>query len=93
MTGLRVAKMELFNSRADIGYYQISVFDEDWNPVDFAMMGDKVVPVNHLQRKNIEVYVRERDKDKVVYICSRSKILSDQRKGTVLTSRICSKVK
>lgn len=84
--------MNIFNGRKGIRYYQISVWDKDWNSVKFATES-KIVQVNYLQRKTINVYIREQDVEKAVYICSRSKILSNDEKATVLSSRICSKVK
>ena len=90
--GVLVTQMTLFNSRKDVNYYEVSVWDKDWNSVPFST-ADRVVRVNHLQRKRIDVYVRQKDKDTVVYICSKSKILSDDEKGTIVSSRICSKIK
>ena len=90
--GILTTKMNIFNGRKGIRYYQISVWDKDWNSVKFATES-KIVQVNYLQRKSINVYIREQDVEKAVYICSRSKILSNDEKATVLSSRICSKVK
>ena len=36
MEGLLVADFELFNKRNDVRYYEIGVFDEDWNPIPFV---------------------------------------------------------
>jgi hypothetical protein len=87
-----VAKMELFNSRNDVTFYELSVFDGNWNPMPFATT-DKIIEVGYLQRKNIEIYVRAKDKDKIVYICSKSKLSPVGDQITVISSRICSKVK
>ena len=84
--------MEIFNSRQDINHYEISVFDDDWNPVKFAV-ADKIVRVGHLQRKTIDVHIRSEDRDIVRYACSKSKIITNDEKATVVSSRICSKVK
>ncbi len=87
-----VAKMELFNSRNDVTFYELSVFDGNWNPMPFATT-DRIIEVGYLQRKNIEIYVRAKDKDKIVYICSKSKLSPVGDQITVISSRICSKVK
>jgi len=87
-----VAKMELFNSRNDVTFYELSVFDDKWNPMPFATT-DRIIEVGYLQRKNIEIYVRSKDKDKIVYICSKSKLSPVGDQITVISSRICSKVK
>ena len=48
------ANMVLFNTRKDIRYYQIEVFDDEWNKVPFAA-DNKVVTVNYLQKKKIPI--------------------------------------
>lgn len=90
--GVLVTQMTLFNNRRDVNYYEMSVWDEDWNSVPFST-ADRVVRVNHLQRKRIDIYIREIDRNKAVYVCSRSKIISEYEKVTVISSRICSKIK
>jgi hypothetical protein len=90
--GVLVAKMELFNRRNDVTFYDLSVFDAEWNPVPFATT-NKIIEVQYLQRKYIEIYIRERDKNKVVYICSKSKLNSVGEQVAIISSRICSKIK
>ena len=34
--GLVSAKMTMFNARKDVDYFEIGVFDDEWNPVPFA---------------------------------------------------------
>jgi len=84
--------MELFNSRNDIEYYEISVYDGDWNPVQFATES-RIVNIEFLKRKTIEVYIREKDRSRAVYICSKSKIRPSNEQITIVSSRICSKIK
>lgn len=90
--GVLVAKMQLFNHRQDVTFYELSVFDANWNSVPFAA-SDKLVEVVYLQRKYIEIYIREKDRDRVVYICSKSKLNPIGEQVTIVSSRICSKVK
>jgi hypothetical protein len=87
-----VLNMSLFNNRKEIDWYSINVFDKDWNSLAFAST-DKLINLGYLERKNIEVYIRTRDKDKIVYICSKSKTLATVKNPSIITSRICSKVK
>ena len=84
--------MLLFNSRQEISYYAIGVYDKDWKPVKFATE-NRIVKMQHLERKNITVYIREEDKEKALYICSKSKTLVDEAQTSIVTSRICSKIK
>ena len=90
--GVLRAEMFLFNARKDVRYYEISVYDKDWNTVPFAGP-EKVIPIAHLERKKIDVYIRQADRDRVVYICSRSKILTGMKQSTVVSSKICSKIR
>jgi hypothetical protein len=89
--GLCEAKITIFNRRADIGFYEISVHDEEWNPIQFAT-SSKIVPVKHLETKNISLLIREEDAFDITYICTTSKSLIGTSDRTVVTSRICSKI-
>ena len=90
--GVYKADMLLFNNRQEISYYAIGVYDKDWKPVKFATE-NRIVKMEHLERKNITVYIREEDKEKALYICSKSKTLVDYAQTSIVTSRICSKIK
>lgn len=92
MPGVLKADMHLFNSRKDINYYSVSVYDENWNPVKFATES-KIIQMDYLDHKDIEVYVRKKDQEKAHYICTKSKILKGGSAPTLLASRICSKIK
>lgn len=88
--GIVVTSMKLFNKRSDVSFYEIGVYDENWKPIVFATPS-KIIEVGHLERKNIEIYVLEKDCDRIEYICTTSKILADEE-GNGVNSRICSKV-
>ena len=90
--GILVTKMELFNSRNDVEYYELSVFDSEWNGVPFAT-DERIVNLPYLKRKTIEIFIRGQDKDKAVYICSKSKLKPSNFQMTIVSSRICSKIK
>jgi uncharacterized membrane protein len=92
MSGVLKTEMHLFNSREDVTYYQVSVYDENWNPVAFATES-KIIQMDYLDHKDIVVYVRKKDQEKAKYICTKSKILKGQSAPTLLASRICSKIK
>lgn len=84
--------MKLFNNRVGINHYEIEVFDSEWNSIKFAM-AEKIIRIRHLERKKIDVFIREQDRYNITYVCSKSKIISDDPSITYVTSRICSKVK
>lgn len=86
------ADITIFNRREDVQYYKFSVFDKDWNPVRFAMT-NTIIKVDYLKRETVQIYINNKDKDRVTYICSTSKIFKDNKSGSSVSSRICSKVK
>jgi len=90
--GILTTDMFLFNSRADVDYYQISVWDENWNSIKFATES-KTLPLQYLDRKKITIYIREKDKDTATYICSKSKLIVEGKARSSIASRICSKIK
>jgi len=92
LSGVLKTKMEMFNKREDVEYYEIGVFDKDFNPVPFVS-AYSVVKLKYLGHLVFEVYINERSKDKAVYICSKSKLRKGEAVRTAISSRICSKFK
>ena len=88
--GVVVTTMKLFNRREDVRFYEIGVYDKEWNPIRFATTA-KIVEMNYLEQKDIEIYVLESDCDQIEYICTVSKLLLDDTDNGI-NSRICSKV-
>lgn len=92
VSGVLKTTMDLFNSRKDVSYYEIGVFDGEWNRVPFATES-RIVKIDYLRRKKIDIFIRESDRAKAVYICSKSKLLARGSAVTSISSRICSKIK
>jgi hypothetical protein len=92
ITGVMYTKMELFNKRNDVEYYELNVYDNNWNSIAFASES-KIVQVNYLQTKSVNVYVKKEDLVRVTYICTESKHKRESGQNTVIASQICSKVK
>jgi hypothetical protein len=90
--GVYVTKMKLFNRREDVEYYEIQVFTNEWKPLPFASTS-KVLNVGHNRRKLFEVYIRSSDLDKATYICTESKVFKNTEQVTLVSSKICSKIK
>ena len=90
--GVHVTKMKIFNRREGVEYYSIQVYTHDWKPLPFASTS-KVINVKHNKRKLFDVYIRSNDLDKAVYICTESKIFKTDKQATLVSSRICSKIK
>ena len=89
--------MRLLNSRKEINYYKVTVHDSDMNPVPFALTANQfalnTIQVGYMKQKKVDIYIRDVDIDRTVYICSKSRPLSDDETKTMLYSRICSKIK
>ena len=88
---IAVTEMRLFNKRKDVEWYEIEVFDGEWNRIPFVS-SHKVMQLNYLEQVDIEIYMRNKDLDRVLYICSTSKLRRDNTSNKIST-KICSKVK
>jgi hypothetical protein len=89
VSGILKTELELFNKRKDVEYYELGVFDADWNPIPFVS-AYRVAHVRYLGHLKFDVYIRQDDKDRAEYVCSQSKLRGDST-GTLLASRICSR--
>lgn len=92
ISGVSYVNMELFNKRKEVEYYELSVFDVNWNPVTFASE-NKLIQMRYLEMKKINVYVRNEDLRKVTFICTESKLKRENTRNTLISSKICSKIK
>mgnify|MGYP001358442437 CR=1 FL=1 len=92
LDGVLRTTLKIWNRREDASYYEINVYDEEWNKISFSTV-DKIVRVGYLETKSFEIYIREEDLEKVEFICSTSKLLKKEVNFTGITSRICSRVK
>jgi len=86
------ADMALFNKRMDVEFYEIGVFDGEWNAIPFVS-SYKIIPVGYLEQVKFTVYVSEDNRRKAQYVCSVSKLRSNKTVGTLVSSKICSKFK
>jgi hypothetical protein len=92
LDGVVKTTMQLFNKRADVEYYEIGVFDKDFNPIPFVT-SYSILKIEYLGQVTFDIYIRRVDQDRAVYICSRSKLRKDNTVRTAISSRICSKIK
>jgi len=91
--GVLKASMKLFNKRKDVRYYEVSVYDNEWNKIPFAMLGEKVMNLEYLETKYFDVFIQEKSRNKATYICTKTKLLVTDKTKAMLDSRICSKIK
>ena len=56
--GLLKTTMKMFNKRADVEYYEVGVFDKDFNPVPFVTAYN-VFKLEYLSHTTFDIYIRE----------------------------------
>lgn len=83
----------LWNGRADVLYYRVNVYDKDMKEVEFFSLPAEIVKLEYTKRQKIDVYMSSLNARKAVYICTRSQILKGLKQKTVVSSKICSKIK
>ena len=90
--GILSTRMELFNKRQDVEYYELDVYDANWKALPFATE-NKLINIRYLETKSVNVYIKAQDLSRIVYICTESRLRKQDTKDTVVSSKICSKVK
>ncbi len=88
----KMTTMKVFNKRADVNWYQIGVFDKDWNPIPFVTRY-KILKVKYLSHVKFDVYVNEANVKEAEYICSTSKLRGNDDFKPIVESKICSRFK
>ena len=87
-----VTTMKMWNRRNDAQYYEIGVFDKEWNPVPFATSA-RLLKLDYLEHRSFEIYIRDKDTTRVEYICTTSKQLKSDVLSSGIKSKICSRMK
>lgn len=90
--GVVTTKMELFNTRKDVEWYEITVFDKNWKTIPFVT-SYYILRLEYLDHAKFDIYINKRDIDRAEYVCSRSKIMGDAIAAPYISSRVCSKFK
>ena len=88
----KMTTMQVFNKRADVQWYQIGVFDKEWNQLPFVSRY-KILRVKYLSRVKFDVYISDEHLNKAEYICSTSKLRGEDNFKPIVESRICSRFK
>ena len=91
VTGVVKVDLSLFNSREEINYYEIGLYDLNWDRIPFSAVY-RIIKVGYKERKNFSVYIRESDLDEAVYVCTTSKIRRQITTRTLISSKICSRL-
>lgn len=83
--------LTITNMRKDVRHFLISVYDKDFSPVVFATP-EKLLTIEHLERKKIEVFTRKGPEPEPYYVCSLSKLTSDEYSASIVATRVCSRI-
>ena len=92
LAGVKKVEMQIFNSREDVEFYEIGVFNVDWQPINFVSLY-KIIKIDYLATVKFDVYLTDADALNAEYLCSRSKLRSDNNNQALLATRICSRFK
>ncbi len=90
MSNVYKTRMEMFNKRDDVEYYEIGVFDNEWKPIPFVSKFT-VYRIEYLGHVEFDVYIRKSDVERALYVCSISKLRKASEVRQTISSRICSK--
>jgi len=92
IAGVKKVEMQIFNSRKDVEFYEIGVFDVNWKPINFVSLY-KIIKIDYLSTVKFDVYITDADVPNAEYLCSRSKLRSDKNNQAMIATRICSRFK
>jgi hypothetical protein len=90
--GIKKTTMEMFNKRADVQWYQIGIFDKEWESIPFVTRY-KILNIDYLSHVKFDVYINESNSKKAEYICSTSKLRGNNSSKPIVESKICSRFK
>ena len=88
----KMTTMQMFNKRKDVQWYEIGVFDKEWNLLPFVTRY-KILRVKYLSRVKFDVYISDEYENSAEYICSTSKLRGNDNFKPIVESRICSRFK
>ena len=88
----KMTTMQIFNKRADVEWYEIGVFDKEWNQLPFVTRY-KILKIKYLNRVKFDVYISNEYLNEAEYICSTSKLRGEDNFKPIVESRICSRFK
>ena len=83
-------KVKMWNARVDVVYYKIEVSDKDWKEVPF-ITDEKMFKLDYMQRREIEIFLPS--DTSAMYICTRSMLEKGVRSRSMISSKVCSKIK
>ena len=88
--GVLSTKLIMWNARVDVEHYKIEVTNAFWNDVPF-ITDEKIVKLGYHERREIEIFLPE--DTTAQYICTRSLLEKGKRSRSIISSKVCSKIK
>ena len=88
--GVLSTKLIMWNARVDVEHYKIEVTNAFWNDVPF-ITEEKIVRLGYQERREIEIFLPE--DTTAQYICTRSLLEKGKRSRSIISSKVCSKIK
>ena len=82
--------VKMWNGRIDVEYYKVEVSDSEWNPVPF-ITNERTFRLKYMERKDIEVFIPS--DAKATYLFTRSMLEAGNPQKSVISSKVCSKIK
>lgn len=90
MKDILQVNLKMWNARGDVEYYRIEVTDEDWNDVPF-ITNEKTFRLDHFGRRDIEIFLPS--DTTATYICTKSLLQKGNAQKSIVSSKVCSKIK
>tara|TARA_Y100000385_G_scaffold264785_1_gene298512 strand:- start:285 stop:647 length:363 start_codon:yes stop_codon:yes gene_type:complete len=90
MKDIMQVNLKMWNARVDVEYYKIEVTDEDWNDVHFITR-EKTFKLEHFGRRDIEIFLPS--DTTATYICTKSLLQKGNAQRSIVSSKVCSKIK
>ena len=90
VNGVLSTKLIMWNARVDVEHYKIEVTNAFWNDVPF-ITEEKIVKLGYHERREIEIFLPE--DTTAQYICTRSLLEKGKRSRSIISSKVCSKIK
>ena len=88
----KMTTMKVFNKRADVQWYQIGVFDKEFEPIPFVTRY-KILRIKYLSHVKFDIYINSENVKRAEYVCTTSKLRGNDDFKPIVESRICSRFK
>jgi hypothetical protein len=83
-------KVKIWNARVDVNHYKLEVTDAFWNDVPF-IADEKLFKLDYMERREIEIFLPS--DTTAQYICTRSMLQKGSQSRSMISSKVCSKIR